>query len=62
MDEDQVLKRFRELVKALKTPEALIHLMTIEEQDIPPSKQILFEKLFPVIKELILQVTGKDEN
>jgi transcriptional regulator with XRE-family HTH domain len=52
------VETFSRISKALKTPEPLIHLMTLEKADIPESKQFLFDSLFPVIESLIKQISG----
>jgi len=46
------------LCTALNTPEPLVHLMTLEKKDVPVDKQILYDKLFPVIKGLIMEIVG----
>ena len=46
--------------KVLKIPEAMIHLLTIKEDDIPESKKILYDRLFPVIKSLIIEMAGDE--
>lgn len=45
---------------ALKVPAPLIHLMTYEEKDIPASKRVLYKKIFPIIKGLIIEIAGGD--
>lgn len=52
---DQTLQ---DLSKALNVPVGLIHLLTVKKEDIPESKQILYDKLFPVIKSLVIEMTG----
>ncbi len=47
--------------RALKTPEAFIHLMTLEKNDVPKSKRILYDKLFPVVQGLIMQLAGEEK-
>ena len=53
---DQTLKH---LSTALKVPESLIYVMGIEKSDVPPGKQELYEKLFPVIQTMIMQIAGE---
>ncbi|HYF30960.1 MAG TPA: helix-turn-helix transcriptional regulator [Chitinophagaceae bacterium] len=53
-------KTFERLSEALGVAMPLIHLMTYEQKDVPASKQILYEKLFPVIKGLIFEIAGDD--
>lgn len=49
---------FSNISKALKVPEAMIHLLTLDEEDIPKQKRVLYHKLFPVVKSLIMEMTG----
>lgn len=51
-------KTLQRISKALKTPEALFYIMAIDEKDVPASKKLLYTQLHPIIKSLILQVTG----
>lgn len=56
--QDQTLQ---DLSKALSVPVGLIHLLTVKKEDIPESKQVLYDKLFPVIKSLVIEMTGADK-
>ncbi len=42
------------IANAIKTPEGLLHLLALEKQDCPKPKQLLYDKLFPVVHDLIL--------
>lgn len=53
---------FSNLSKALKVPEVMIHLLTFDKEDIPKSKKVLYDKLFPVVKSLILEMAGDGTN
>lgn len=52
-------KTLKKLSEALKTPEALLYIMAMEKKDVPASKRLLYEQLFPAIKGLILQIAGE---
>jgi transcriptional regulator with XRE-family HTH domain len=50
----------KKICKALQMPEALVYVMAIEKEDVPPEKALLYDTLFPVIQGLVLQVVGKE--
>ncbi len=55
------IQTLKNISTALEVPESLIYVMSIEKEDVPPQKQTLYEKLFPVIKGLVVQIaTDKD--
>lgn len=45
---------------ALKIPEALIYVMGLEQTDVPEKNKVLYEKLFPVIQSLVLQIATEE--
>lgn len=47
--------------KALCIPKPIIHFLTMKREDVPESKQELFDILFPVIKSLSLQIVKMKE-
>jgi len=50
------IETLKNISAALQVPESLIYVMSIEKGDVPLEKQMLYEKLFPVIMELVKQV------
>lgn len=52
------IKTLTQLSEALKVPEPMLYLMAIEEKDIPKSKQMLYKKIYPVIKALIIELAS----
>lgn len=44
------------IAKAIKTPEGLIHILAIDEKDVPKKKREIYKKLFPVVEDLIMQI------
>jgi HTH-type transcriptional repressor of puuD len=49
----QTLKKISE---ALEIPESLIYVMGLETGDVPKERSLLYEKLFPVIQDLVKQI------
>lgn len=50
------IQTLKKISTALEVPESLIYAMSIEKDDVPAHKQMLYEKLFPVIKGLVIQI------
>src|SRR5688500_13975709 len=50
------IQTLKNITIALEVPESLIYVMSIEKDDVAPHKQILYQKLFPVIKGLVVQI------
>lgn len=55
------IQTLKNISNALEVPESLIYVMGIEVGDIPPKKQMLYEKLFPVIKGLVIQIATDED-
>lgn len=55
------IQTLKSISTALEVPESLIYVMGIEKDDVPPGKQLLYEKLFPVIKELVIQIASDED-
>lgn len=55
------IETLKKISQALEIPESLIYVMGLEKSDVPSSKQILYEKLFPVIKGLVIQIATDDD-
>ena len=55
------IQTLKNISSALEVPESLIYVMGIEKADVPENKQMLYDKLFPVIKSLVLQVASSEE-
>lgn len=50
----------KRLSKVLEVPESLIYAMSMEKTDVPEQKRVLYDSLFPVIKDLIMQIATKE--
>jgi len=44
---------------ALRVPESLIYVMAMDKEDVPPEKALIYETLFPVIQNMVLQIASK---
>lgn len=44
----------------LEVPEAVIYILALQDTDVPDSKKGVYDMLFPSIKNLALQIVGKD--
>lgn len=42
--------------KALKVPVSLVYALGMEQGDVPKDKRIIYEKLFPVLQSMILEM------
>jgi transcriptional regulator with XRE-family HTH domain len=42
---------------ALTIPESLIYVMGMERNDVPQTKQTVYDELFPLIQEMVLRVS-----
>lgn len=47
----------KKISKALDVPESLIYVIGIEKGDVPVKKQALYDQLFPVIENLVTQLS-----
>ena len=50
---------FKRLCTALTVPESLVYIHSFEKEDVPESKRILYDQLFPIIQEMIQRVAGE---
>jgi XRE family transcriptional regulator, regulator of sulfur utilization len=48
----------KKISAALGTPEAVLYILAMDEADIPPNRKEAFEKLYPQIRELAIQILG----
>jgi transcriptional regulator with XRE-family HTH domain len=46
----------KKISTALEVPESLIYVMGLEKDDVPEEKALLYDKLFPVIQDLVKQI------
>lgn len=51
-------RTLRKISAAMGVPESLIYVMGMEKGDVPEEKALLYDKLFPVIQELVRQIAG----
>lgn len=51
---EETLKKISD---ALGIPESLIYTYAIEREDVPKNKRLLYDQLFPVIQQMIAQLT-----
>lgn len=47
------------ICKALEIPEAILYVMGMEDIDVPDSKRVVFNKLYPAMKDFAIQLIGK---
>lgn len=47
------------ICNTLEIPEAILYIIGIEDSDVPASRRKMFEKLYPDIKEIAVQIIGK---
>lgn len=48
------------LCRALEVSESLVYAMAMEKSDVPEEKRVLYDSLFPVIKDLVMRIAKKD--
>jgi transcriptional regulator with XRE-family HTH domain len=53
------IETLKKISSALEVPESLIYVMGLEKEDVPEEKALLYEKLFPVILDLVKQIATK---
>jgi len=53
------IETLKSISEALEVPESLIYVMGMEKEDVPENKVTLYEKLFPVIQDLVRQIAMK---
>lgn len=49
-------KNLKKICDALRVPEALIQLYTLDESDVPESKKEIYRLFFPTIKEMMEKI------
>lgn len=49
-------KTLDKICKVLDTPEALIVLCSLKDDDIPKSKKVAYDNYFPFIKDMLLKI------
>lgn len=47
------------ICKVLGVPESLVYVFSMEKDEVPEEKRVLYDSLFPVIKDLIMQIAVK---
>jgi XRE family transcriptional regulator, regulator of sulfur utilization len=52
-------ENLQKLCTALGVPESLVYVMGMEKNDVPDEKKVLYDSLFPIIQNLILQIAVK---
>jgi transcriptional regulator with XRE-family HTH domain len=50
----------KSICAALQVPESLLYIHSMEKEDVPESKRVLYDQLFPVIQEMIQRVAGEE--
>jgi transcriptional regulator with XRE-family HTH domain len=50
------IKTLNDLCKALGVPEAVVNLMVLDRSDVPETNRELYDKLFPIIKKMVLSL------
>ena len=51
---------FKNICAALNVSELLVYITSMELDDVPVRKQVAYEKLFPVIKQLVIHIATDD--
>jgi hypothetical protein len=51
----------KQISQVLEVPESLIYVMGMEKDDVPENKQVLYNKLIPVIKGMVMHFATQDE-
>lgn len=49
----------KKICKALNIPESMVYVAALEKEDVPEDKKFLYDQLFPVIKNMVMQLAGK---
>lgn len=52
------VETLKNISSALGVSEALIYAISIEKDDVPENKQMLYNELFPIIQTLVLKVVN----
>lgn len=52
-------KHLKKICKALDVHEAMLHLLSLEDSDIPKSKKEVYNAYFPFIKDMLLKILTK---
>jgi XRE family transcriptional regulator, regulator of sulfur utilization len=55
-------KSIRAICRALEIPEAVLYIIGLEDTDVPPSRKKMFADLYPEIKDLAIQIIGKQKS
>jgi transcriptional regulator with XRE-family HTH domain len=53
-------KNLSKICHELNVPEPILHLMSIQESDVPERKREAFSQLYPVIQNMITSLVVKD--
>lgn len=52
------IETLKNISTALGVPEALIYAISMEKDDVPASKRVLYDELFPIIQTLVMKVAN----
>ena len=52
----------KRICKVLRIPDAVLYILGVDEDDIPAERKEMFERLFPQIKELAIQIIGNKKS
>lgn len=50
------------IASALGVPMEILRIMGLEKEDVAPEKQLIFEVLFPIVKDMIKMISHKPES
>ena len=53
-------KNFKKICEILDIPETVVYILAMEETDVPDTKKEIYSMLFPSIKNLALEIVGKE--
>lgn len=51
-------RSLKKICTAMDTPEAVLYILAIDETDIPANRKTAFDKLYPQIRDLAVQILG----
>lgn len=55
-------RSLKKICTAMDTPEAVLYILAMDETDIPRNRKEAFDKLYPQIRELAIQILGSKKS
>jgi transcriptional regulator with XRE-family HTH domain len=53
-------KTLKKLCEAMEIPESMVYILGMEHSDVPPSKQDVYNMLYPTIINMAFQIVGEE--